>query len=331
MPTFSATHTSEPRRIAFITFDGVKMLDITGPLQVFADANEVLGFEAYTTTLASLYGGPVETDTGVSLNTRRLAGVGLDDAGTLIACGGKGVHDACRDNRLIGAIRLAAQKCGRVAATCTGAFLLGASDLLDGRRCVTHWKDCDRLAEAYPQTQVDPDPIFIQDRGVWTSAGVTAGIDLALAMVEQDHSRDVAMELARHLLVYVKRPGGQSQFSEALQQQTRTASGRFGALHLWMKDNLVADLRVEELAKRVGMSPRNFARIYADETGQTPARAVEMMRIEAARIALEDPELTVKQVSVKCGFGSDERMRRSFIRQLGVSPQAYRNSFALSE
>ena len=331
MPTFSATRTQEPRRIAFVTYDGVKMLDITGPLQVFADANEILGFEAYVTTLASLYGGPVETDTGVALNTRRLAGVGMDDASTLIACGGRGVHDACRDNRLIGAIRLAAQKCGRVGATCTGAFLLGASDLLDGRRCVTHWKDCDRLATSYPTCQVDADPIFIEDRGVWTSAGVTAGIDLALAMVEADHGRDVAMELARHLLVYVKRPGGQSQFSEALQQQTRSASGRFDALHFWMKDNLTIDLRVEELAKRVGMSPRNFARIYAEETGQTPARAVEMMRVEAARAELEDPELTVKQVAIRTGFGSDERMRRSFIRQLGVSPQAYRNSFALSE
>lgn len=330
MPSFSAKTDTEQRRVAFVLFENAKMLDITGPLQVFADANEILGREAYVTVLASLYGGPVETDTGVLLNTRRLAGVGLDDMDTLMVSGGNGVHPAARDPRLIGAIRLASRKCGRIASTCTGAFLLGAADLLDGRRAVTHWNACEDLARAYPDCQVEPDPIFIEDRGVWTSAGVTAGIDLALAMVEADHGRDTALELARHLLVYVKRPGGQSQFSEALQQQTRTATGRFDALHFWMKDNLTADLRVEQLAVRCAMSPRNFARIYAEETGQTPARAVEQMRVEAARQALEDPDQSIKDVATRCGFGSDERMRRSFTRLLGVSPQAYRKNFAMA-
>jgi len=328
MPTFSAKSSPTERRIAFVLYDGVKMLDITGPLQVFADANEILGETAYTTTLSSLFGGPVETDTGVALNTRRLAGVGLDDQDTLIACGGGGVHTAKRDNRLIGAIRIASRKCGRVASTCTGAFLLGAAGLLDGHRAVTHWQRCEQLREEYPEVEVDADPIFIADRGVWTSAGVTAGIDLALAMVEADHGREVALELARHLLVYVKRPGGQSQFSEALRQQTKSATGRFDALHFWMKDNLTADLRVEKLAERCGMSPRNFARIYGEETGETPARAVEQFRLDAARAMLEDVDLSVKQVASRCGYGSDERMRRSFLRVLGVSPQAYRQSFA---
>lgn len=329
MTTFSAKTDSIERHIAFLTYDKVKLLDVTGPLQVFADANELLGRQAYVTTLASLYGGPVTTDTGVTLNTRRLAGVGLDVSDTLIACGGDGVYAASRDNRLTAGIERAAEKCGRVAATCTGAFLLAAAGLLDGRRAVTHWKRCADLAKACPKAEVDPDPIFIEDRGVWTSAGVTAGIDLALALVETDHGRDVALELARSMLVYVKRPGGQSQFSEALKQQTRSATGRFDALHFWMKDNLTADLKVEALARRCGMSPRNFARLYTEETGETPARAVEQMRVESARSMLENPGVSIKTVARQTGFGNDERMRRSFARQLGITPQAYRERFAV--
>ncbi|MEA1941793.1 MAG: GlxA family transcriptional regulator [Pseudomonadota bacterium] len=329
MSTFPAKPEDIERHIAFLTYDAVKLLDVTGPLQVFSDANTLLGRCAYTTTLASLYGGPVTTDTGVALNTRRLAGVGLDTSDTLIACGGEGVHAASRDNRLIAGIQRAAEKCGRVASTCTGAFLLGKAGLLDGRRAVTHWHDCYALARAYPNTEVDPDPIFIEDDGVWTSAGVTAGIDLALALVEADHGRDLALDLARNMLVYVKRPGGQSQFSEAQARQTPSATGKFDALHLWMKDNLTADLRVDALARRCDMSPRNFARLYTEETGLTPARAVEQMRVEAARAMLENPAVSVRTVALRTGFGNDERMRRSFARRLGITPQAYRERFAV--
>ena len=329
MSTFPAKPEDIERHIAFLTYDAVKLLDVTGPLQVFSDANTLLGRNAYTTTLASLYGGPVTTDTGVALNTRRLAGVGLDTGDTLIACGGEGVHAASRDNRLIAGIQRAAEKCGRVASTCTGAFLLGKAGLLDGRRAVTHWHDCDTLARSYPNAEVDPDPIFIEDDGVWTSAGVTAGIDLALALVEADHGRDLALDLARNMLVYVKRPGGQSQFSEAQAQQTPSATGKFDALHLWMKDNLTADLRVDALARRCDMSPRNFARLYTEETGLTPARAVEQMRVEAARAMLENPAVSVRTVALRTGFGNDERMRRSFARRLGITPQAYRERFAV--
>lgn len=319
------------RQIAFVLYDGVKLLDATGPLQVFADANALLEREAYATTLASLYGGPVTTDTGVTLNTRRLAGVGLDVTDTLIIPGGDGVYAASRDNRLVAAIEKASEKCGRVASTCTGAFLLGASGLLDGRRAVTHWKRCADLAEACPGADIDADPIFIEDDGVWTSAGVTAGIDLALAMVEADFGRDLALDLARNMLMYAKRPGGQSQFSATLERQIRSASGRFDALHFWMKDNLTADLRVDALAVRCGMSPRNFARIYTDETGETPARAVEKFRVDAARALLENPAVALKSIATECGFGNDERLRRSFLRQMGVTPQAYRTRFAVSE
>jgi transcriptional regulator GlxA family with amidase domain len=331
MPTHSANPSPAKRCIAFLTYAEVKLLDVTGPLQVFADANEVLGRPAYTIALTSLHGGPVMTDTGVSLNTRRLAGVGLDETDTLIACGGGGVYAASRDAKMVAALKRASERCGRIGATCTGAFLLGAAGLLDDRRAVTHWKRCADLASAYPETDVDSDPIHIEDRGVWTSAGVTAGIDLALAMVEADQGRDIALELASEMLVYAKRPGGQSQFSAALKEQIRSATGRFDALHFWMTDNLTADLRVDALAERSNMSPRNFARLYTQETGQTPARGVEQYRVSAAQTLLKDPRLGVKTIAQRCGFGNDERMRRSFLRQLGVSPQAWRERFAVAE
>ena len=329
MLPFSANPEQIERCVAFVTFAGVKLLDVTGPLQVFQDANTFLGRIAYSTPIASYYGGPVETDAGVLLNTRRLAGIGLDEDDTLMIAGGAGVFPACRDARLVQAIQKSAEKSGRIASTCTGAFLLGAAGLLEGKRAVTHWRHCERLAEDCPGTEVDPDPIFVEDGRVWTSAGVTAGIDLALAMVERDHGRELALELARSLLVYVKRPGGQSQFSEALKQQKRSATGRFDALHFWMKDNLVADLKVESLAERSGMSPRNFARLYTDDTGMTPARAVEQFRVDAARAMLENPNVSIKTVASQTGFGNDERMRRSFARLLGVTPQAYRDRFAV--
>lgn len=329
MLPFSAKPEQIDRCVTFVTFPDVKLLDITGPLQVFADANTFLGRTAYSTPIASYYGGPVETDAGVLLNTRRLAGIGLDEDDTLMIAGGLGVFPACRDLRLVQAIQRAASKAGRIASTCTGAFLLGAAGLLSEKRAVTHWRYCDQLADECPDTEVDADPIFIEDGRVWTSAGVTAGIDLALAMVERDHGRDLALELARSLLVYVKRPGGQSQFSEALKQQKRSATGRFDALHFWMKDNLTADLKVEALAERSGMSPRNFARLYTDDTGLTPARAVEQFRVDAARAMLENPNVSIKTVAGQTGFGNDERMRRSFARLLGVTPQAYRERFSV--
>jgi transcriptional regulator GlxA family with amidase domain len=331
MPTYSAKGAQAERRVVFVLFDNVKLLDVTGPMQVFCDANELIGRQAYVTSLASLYGGPVQTDTGVVLNAQQLGGIGLDQPDTLMVCGGDGVFDARRDTRLIAALQRSSAQCGRTASTCTGAFLLGAAGLLSGRRAVTHWQRCDELARACPDAEIDPDPIFIEDNGIWTSAGVTAGIDLALAMVEKDHGNDLALKLARELLVYVKRPGGQAQFSESLKQQTLSASGRFDALHFWMRDNLTADLRVDALAERCGISPRSFARLYVSDMHETPARMVERVRVTAARSRLEDARQSIKTIAVECGFGSDERMRRSFIRQLGLSPQAYRRRFSKME
>ncbi len=199
--------------------------------------------------------------------------------------------------------------------------------MLEGRRAVTHWDDCANLQRRYPTVRVETDPIFIEDRGVWTSAGVTAGIDLALALVEREIGYQVSVDLARRLVVYSKRPGGQSQFSNRLQQQVVDETGSFETLHEWMEQNLHRDLRVEKLAEQAGMSPRNFHRVYTRSTGITPACMVASMRVEAARRTLEETDLGVAAIARRCGFGTDEQMRRTFQRELGVSPSAYRETW----
>ncbi|NVZ75891.1 helix-turn-helix domain-containing protein, partial [Pseudomonas gingeri] len=214
----------------------------------------------------------------------------------------------------------------RVASVCTGAFLLAASGWLDGRRVATHWTRCEQLAEQYPKLQVEPNPIFINDGPVWTSAGVTAGIDLSLALVEQDLGRPMALEVARHLVVFLKRPGGQSQFSATLSLQK--SGNRFGDLHAWIAEHLAMDLSIPVLAQQVGMSERSFVRHYRTETGQTPARAIENLRVESARRLLSDTATPIKRIAARCGFGSEETLRRSFLRALGVTPQAYRERFS---
>ncbi|MGQ7840931.1 GlxA family transcriptional regulator, partial [Burkholderia pseudomallei] len=214
----------------------------------------------------------------------------------------------------------------RIASVCSGAFVLAAAGLLGGRRVVTHWSRCDELAQRYPDVRVEPDPIFIRDGNVWTSAGVTAGIDLALALVEDDLGRALALDVARYLVVFLKRPGGQAQFSAALSLQHE--GGCFDELHAWAAANLGADLSVAALAARAGMSERSFMRRYREATGRTPARAIEQMRVEAARNLLADAPLPIKRIAARCGFGSEETMRRSFLRMLGVAPQAYRERFA---
>ena len=208
---------------------------------------------------------------------------------------------------------------------CTGAILLAASGLLDGRRAATHWSFCADLARRFPAVRVEPDPIFIQDGPAWTSAGVTAGIDLALALVEEDLGRTVALAVARYLVVFLKRPGGQAQFSAMLDLQ---GAERFEALHSWIGTHLTHDLSSPVLARQAGMSGRSFSRHYAAATGQSPARAVEQLRVEAARTLLADTPVAVKRIAQSCGFGSEETMRRSFVRLLAVTPQDYRARFS---
>ena len=313
------------RPIELLAFPQVQMLDVTGPLQVFATANDVAGgtIAPYAIRVVSQAGGAIACSSGVGLMADKLPphDVALD---TLIVAGGPGVEAAARDPALVDWVRNRAGQARRFASVCTGAVLLATSGVLDGHRAATHWSLCAELARRFPRVQVEPDPIFVHDGKAWTSAGVTAGIDLALALVEEDLGRAVALSVARYLVVFLKRPGGQAQFSAALALQDE---GRFDALHGWMAAHLSGDLSLHLLATQAGMSERSFSRHYLEATGQTPARAVERLRVEAARNLLMDSHLPVKRVAQRCGFGSEETMRRSFIRLLATTPQEYRSRF----
>ncbi|MFM0522723.1 helix-turn-helix domain-containing protein [Caballeronia jiangsuensis] len=323
----TAMPTDVPRTIDVLAFPDVQLLDVAGPLQVFASANDL----AVAAGLPPPYRPRVVSRSGTVKASAGLGLVGdvLPDANeacdTLIVAGGWGVHRAVHDRELVDWVRARSTHARRTASVCTGAFLLAAAGLLNERRAVTHWTRCAELATRFPSVHVEPDPIFIRDGDVWTSAGVTAGIDLSLALVEDDLGRALALDVARQLVVFLKRPGGQAQFSAALSLQK--SGERFGELHAWIAENLAADLSVGVLAARVGMSERSFVRHYRAQTGTTPARSIEHMRLEAARRLLGDTALPVKRVAARCGFGTEETMRRGFLRSLGVSPQAYRERF----
>jgi transcriptional regulator GlxA family with amidase domain len=306
------------------------LLDVTGPVQVFASANDLVGMRGearpYELRVVSQGGQDVTATAGLALAAGPLtrAGQVLD---TLLVAGGEGVEAAAENPVLVDWVRQRATEARRVASVCTGAFLLAAAGVLDGRRAATHWMYANKLAQRYPAVRVEPDPIFVRDGPVWTSAGVTAGIDLALALVEEDLGRAVALAVARYLVVFLKRPGGQAQFSAALALQA--ADEKFGALHTWIGGHLADDLSLSVLAEQAGMSERSFSRHYAEATGQTPARAIERLRVEAARRLLSETRVPVKRISQRCGFGSEETMRRSFLRLLAVSPQDYRERFTM--
>jgi transcriptional regulator GlxA family with amidase domain len=322
------------RHIVFVAFEQALLLDIAGPLQVFASARDLCAaaglHDPYRLSLVSPKGGEIATSSGLTVVTRRLGALRSEPIDTLIAVGGIGSRAAVNERVLIRWLASRAGRARRVCSVCTGAFLLAEAGLLDGKRAVTHWWACDELARRYPRVTVEPDPIFLRDGKIWTSAGVTAGIDLALALVEEDLGRTMALRVARHLVVFLKRPGGQSQFSAMLENQARDDGG-FAALHEWLAQHLADDLGVEALAARVGMSPRNFARVYAKRTGTTPAKAVEALRVDAARRALEESAASIERIARVCGFGDEERLRRSFLRCLGVPPKQYRARFTRAE
>jgi transcriptional regulator GlxA family with amidase domain len=316
--------------VTVLAFDGCQLLDVAGPLQVFASCNDLLAQAGrppvYAARVLAKGGGLVTTSSGLALVADGLppAGAAPD---TLIVAGGGGVDEAAADPALVGWLAAQATHARRVASVCTGAFLLAATGLLDGRKVATHWGYCERLAACHPRLGVERDPIFVIDGRFWSSAGVTAGIDMALAMVEADLGREVALAVARRLVVFLKRPGGQAQFSTALELQR---DGRFTALHDWMREHLADDLTLPALAARAGMSERSLLRHYHAALGTTPARSVERLRVEAARQRLSDGDLSIKAIARGCGFGSEETMRRSFLRLLEVSPQAYRERFRSS-
>ena len=323
----SPRSTPSVRVIEVLAFPAVQLLDVTGPLQVFASANDLVAEagEAPPYVLRVVAkGGPVTASAGLGIAASPLPRIGAPD--TLMIAGGPGVEAATADPVLIKWIRERARTARRVASVCTGAFLLAASGVLDGRRAVTHWSYCAELARRFPAVRVESDPIFVRDGAVWTSAGVTAGIDLALALVEEDLGRTVALAVARYLVVFLKRPGGQAQFSTALSLQA--AEDKFGALHDWIVRHLADDISLAVLAGQAGMSERSFSRRYAQATGLTPVHAVERLRVEAARRLLSESRLPVKRISQRCGFGSEETMRRSFLRLLAITPQDYRARFS---
>jgi transcriptional regulator GlxA family with amidase domain len=317
-----------PREIDVLAFPSVQLLDVTGPIQVFASANdfaaEAGASPPYAIRVVAAARDGVTASAGVGLAVTPLPSVdaSLD---TLIIAGGHGVDAATEDRALVDWVRARADHARRVASVCTGAFLLAAAGLLDGKRATTHWSVCAELGRRFPAVRVESEPIFVRDGSVWTSAGVTSGIDLALALVEDDLGRAAALAVARYLVVFLKRPGGQAQFSTTLSLQA--ADDEFGALHDWIGAHLADNVSLAVLARQAGMSERSFSRRYAEATGMTPGRAVEQLRVEAARRLLLDSGLSLKRIARRCGFGSEETMRRSFMRLMAVSPLDYRSRF----
>jgi transcriptional regulator GlxA family with amidase domain len=323
-----------PHRVVALAFDRVQALDLVGPLEVFSTATRILrargGDQAardhpgYELTVVSP--GPVQTTSGLEIGSLPLVSADRQ-IDTLVVAGGSGVRAAADDETLIGWLQEAAGRSRRVASVCTGALLLARAGLLDGRSATTHWASCDLLAERHPAVEVEPDRIFVRDGDVWTSAGVSAGMDLALALVEDDHGHALSVEVARWLVLFAKRPGGQAQFSAALEMQ-RSELRPLRDVQEWIEHNLERELPVEVLAERAGMSLRGFARAFRREVGLTPAAYVEAVRVERARLALESTTAKVATIARSSGFGTPETMRRAFARRIGVSPAEYRDRFA---
>jgi transcriptional regulator GlxA family with amidase domain len=314
------------RSVLVVLFEGVQPLDVSGPLAVFAAAAEFGSHPdapPYVVRTASLDGTAVRCAGGL----RMIPDGDLTAAGDpdiRIVPGGPGVVDA--DARLAGWLRERARGAKRVMSVCTGAFLLAEAGLLDGRRATTHWGSCAELARRHPDVMVDASPIYVKDGSVYTSAGVTAGIDLAIAIVEEDLGRRVAHEVARLLVVFLRRPGNQAQVSVQLSAQV-ARSDPLRELQYWIADNLAADLSMPALADRAGLSTRQFARAFREQVGVTPGRYVDLVRLEAAQRMLTQTEDGVVRIARQCGNGTPEAMRRAFIRELDVSPTAYRRVY----
>jgi transcriptional regulator GlxA family with amidase domain len=303
------------RRISILVFPGFQLLDAAGPIAAFEAAGD------YELRVVSAARGPVRSSSGVSWHAE---GLPRGPGDTLLVAGGDGVDAACRDEALVRFLRRASRQWERVASVCSGSLLLAAGGLLDGRAATTHWTRTGQFQREFPQVRLDAERIFVQDGPIWTSAGVTAGIDLALAIIGDDFGAARARAVAQELVVYYKRPGGQSQFSALLSVQGDR--NRFDTLLEHVRSNLRERHSVEDLAAKAFMSPRHFARAFHEETGYTPAKAVERLRVEAARNALDASGASVQRVAVECGFGDPERMRRSFVRLLGVPPSAMRRA-----
>ncbi len=318
---------AKPRRVVILAFPGVQPLDVIGPAEVFTGADALAGGAAYDVEVVAKNPGSIATrGDGYSLVPKTTTARCRGPIDTLVVAGGFGVAEAEDDAELIRWIRSAARRSRRVTSVCSGSFLLARAGLLKGKTVTTHWSSTAELARRHAELEVDPKPIFVRDGDVWTSAGVTSGMDLSLALVEEDLGRKIAMEIARWLVLFLQRPGGQAQFSSHLETQLAERTP-LRELQSWIADNLNSDLRVEALAERASMSPRNFARFFRRETGMTPAAYVEVLRVERARQLLEEAGDPVELVAAQCGFGTPETMRRAFARRVGASPAQYRSRF----
>ncbi|NOT85185.1 MAG: GlxA family transcriptional regulator [Methylococcaceae bacterium] len=319
------------RPVAIVVYPGAEIIDITGPMEVFAFANVGLQKSgmcrepAYPIEVLATQRGPINTSCGLQIIANKAYSDAPDNIDTLLIAGTTDVDILLGDAALQDWIRVIAPRVRRLASVCTGAFLLAESGLLNGLRATTHWAYCERMAREYPAVALEPNRIFVREGFISTSGGVTSGIDMALSMVEEDWGSELALEVARYLVMFLKRPGGQSQFSAYLTSEAAHPDLR--DLQAWVMAHLTVNLQVEVLAERVAMSPRNFARLFLAETGSTPAKFVEMARIDAARHYLGSSALTIEIIANKAGFKDAERMRRAFIRQLGVNPQNYRDRF----
>jgi transcriptional regulator GlxA family with amidase domain len=327
LPEPALPHDGRVRKVVVVGFDGVQALDVTGPVEVFTRGGQLAG-EPYDVELVGATAGALRTSSGLQWHVDRSLAQVRAAVDTLVVAGGDGTAAALADKALVAAIRRVGTRARRVTSVCSGAFLLAEAGFLDGRRATTHWDSCAALASRYPSVDVDPEPIFVRDGNVATSAGVTAGMDLALALVEDDLGREVALATARRLVMYVQRPGGQAQFSVPLRTQTDAGREPLREVQRWVVAHPDTDCSVETLAARAAMSPRNFARAFTRDVGTTPARWVEQVRVEAARLLLETTDRPVDAVALASGFGSAETLRRVFVRHLHVSPSDFRKRFS---
>ena len=307
--------------IGVLIFPDFQLLDASGPISVFEIAARYARQTASIRVIAA-QPGPVRSSSGAELLARKFGAAGA--LSTLLIAGGEGVEAAARNDCTIGFVRSVAKRGTRVASICSGAFVLAEAGLLDGRRATTHWQRTRQFLETYPNVKLEPDRIYVQDGQIWSSAGITAGIDLALAMVAEDHGEEIAQKTARQLVLYHRRSGGQSQFSSLL--ELKAPSGRFGPLLSWAREHLDAPLTVEHLAEHAGMSTRHFSRAFIAETGTTPSKAIERLRIEVARQRVQASHEPIERVAESTGFRDPERMRRAFIRSFGQPPQALRRA-----
>lgn len=316
-------------RVVLVGFDGADGLDLFGPAEVFFGAGRRLGAPVYNVIIASAGGGAIELTSGISVATRDLTTLRPKADDTVLVSGGadRAMEVAAANTALLRWLLRAGQVVRRIGSVCDGAFIVARSGILDGHRVATHWSSCDRLARLHPKLDVDPEAIFVRDGRIWTSAGVTTGIDMALAMVEEDHGRRLADSVAAHLVLYARRPGFQSQFSEELVAQT-AASDPFAPVVAWLRANLRGSVDVARLARRAGMSVRSLHRHCLEQLDTTPAKLIEKLRVERARTLLATTQLGTKAIAARCGFGSAPRMTRAFERVLGVAPAAYRRMSA---